>query len=175
MSLSRSPSLITVLRADPVRTHWPVSLSLFQRHHFADKGLSSQSYVFSSSHVWMWKLDHKKGWAPKNWCFRTVLLEKALESPLDSREIQVNPKGNKPWIFIGKTVAEAEAPIHSHLMWRADSLEKILMLGKIEGRRRRGQQRMRWFMDIQNLGCVSENLGTLLGCSVFKRKNSQIS
>ena len=123
MSLSPSPSLITILRADPVRTHWPVSLSLFQRHHFADKGLSSQSYVFSSSHVWMWKLDHKKGWAPKNWCFRTVVLEKTLKRSLDSKEIKpVNPKGNQPWIFIGKTVAEAEAPI----LWPPDVKSQLI-------------------------------------------------
>ena len=67
------------------------------RHHFADKGPSSQSYGFSSSHVWMWELDHKEGWAPKDWCFRTLVLEKTLESPLDSKEIKpVHPKGNQP-------------------------------------------------------------------------------
>ena len=71
-----------------------------------------KSYGFSSSHVWMWELDHKEGWAPKNWCFRTVVLEKTLESPLDSKEIQpVHPKGNQSWIFIGRTDAEAETPI----------------------------------------------------------------
>ena len=73
---------------------------------------SSQSYGFSSSHVGMWELDHKEGWAPKNWCFWTVVLEKTLESPLDSKEIKpVNPKGNQAWIFVGRTDAEAEAPI----------------------------------------------------------------
>ena len=72
----------------------------------------SQSYGFSSSHVWMWELDHKEGWAPKNWCFWTVVLEKTLESPLDCKEIKlVNLKGNQSWIFIGKTDAEAETPI----------------------------------------------------------------
>ena len=81
-----------------------------QRHHFATKDLYSQTYGFSSSHVWMWELDHKEGWALKNWCFQTVMLEKTLESPLDSKEIQpVNPKGTQPWIFIGRTNAEAEA------------------------------------------------------------------
>ena len=81
-----------------------------QRHHFADKSPSSQSYSFSSSHVQMWELDHKEAWAPNNWCFQTVILEKTLESPLDSKEIKpVNPKGN--WLFIGRTDAEAEAPI----------------------------------------------------------------
>ena len=111
-----------------------------QRHYFANKGLSS-----SSSHVWMWKLDHKEGWALNNWCFWTVVLEKTLESPLECKKIKpVNPKGNHSRIFIGRTHAEAEALYFGHLMWRADSLEKTLMLGKIEGRRRRGWQRMRW-------------------------------
>ena len=83
-----------------------------QRHYFDSKGLSSQSYGFSSSHVWMWELDYKESWAPKNWCFWPVVLEKTLESPLDWKEIQpVHPKGNQSWIFIGRTDAEAEAPI----------------------------------------------------------------
>ena len=79
-----------------------------QRYRFADKGLSSQSYSFPSSHVRMWEMDHKEGWALKNWCFWTVVLEKTLESSLDCKEIQpVNSKGNQPWIFIGRTDAEA--------------------------------------------------------------------
>ena len=83
-----------------------------QRHLFADKGPSSQSYGFSSSHVWMWELDCKEGWAPKNKYFWTVVLEKTLESPLNSMEIKpVNPKGDQLWIFIGRTDAEAEALI----------------------------------------------------------------
>ena len=82
-----------------------------QRHYFANKGPSSQSYGFSSSHVWMWELDHKESWALKNWCFWTVVLEKTLESPLDCKEIQpVNPKGNQSWILIGRTDTETEAP-----------------------------------------------------------------
>ena len=81
-----------------------------QRHHFANKGVYSQSYGFSSSHVWMWELDHKEGWAPKNWWFWTVVLEKTLENPQDCKEITpVNPKGNQSWIFIGRT--DTEAPI----------------------------------------------------------------
>ena len=80
-----------------------------------------------------------------NWCFWTVVLVKALESPLDCKEIQpVHPKGNQSWIYIGRTDAEAESRILGHLMWRTDSLEKTLILGKIEGRRRREWQRMRW-------------------------------
>ena len=76
--------------------------------------ISSQSYGFSSGHVWMWELDHKEGWALKNWCFQTVVLEKTLESPLDCKEIQpVHPKGDQSWVFIGRTDAEAEAAILS--------------------------------------------------------------
>ena len=101
--------------------------------------------VFSSSHVWMWELNYKERWTPKNWCFWTVLLEKTLESPLDCKEIQpVHPKGNWSWVLIGRTDVEVETPNFGHLMPRTDSFEKTLMLGKIEGKRRRGQQRMRW-------------------------------
>ena len=83
-----------------------------QRHHFADQGLYNQSYGFSSSHVWMWELDHKEDWVPKNWCFWIVVLVKTLESPLDYKEIKpTNPKGNQLWIFIRRTDTEAEAPI----------------------------------------------------------------
>ena len=116
-----------------------------QRYYFADKGPCSESYGFSHCHVRMWELDHKEGWAPKNCCFWTVVLEKTLESPLDCKEIQpVHPKGDQFWVFIGRTDTEAETLILGHLMRRADSFEKTLMLGKIEGRRRRGWQRMRW-------------------------------
>ena len=81
-------------------------------HHLANNGLYSQSYDFSSNHVWIWELDHKEGWALKNWCFWTVVLEKILDSPLDSMDIKpINPKEDQPWIFIGRTYAEAEAPI----------------------------------------------------------------
>ena len=91
---------------------------LKSRHYFANKGLSSQSYGFSSSHVQMWELDCKESWAPKNWCFWTVALEKTLESPLDCKKIQpVNPKVNPSWIFIGRTDAEAETPI----LWPPDA------------------------------------------------------
>jgi len=109
-----------------------------QRHYFANKSPSSQSYGFSSSHVWMWELEYKESWTLKNWCFWTVVLEKTLESPLDCKEIQlVYPKGNQPWIFIGRTDAEAETPI----LWPPDAknwlLGKTLILGKTEGERRR--------------------------------------
>ena len=97
-----------------------------------------------SDHVWMWELDYKESWALKNGCFWTVVLEKTLESPLDCKEIQpIHPKGDQSWVFIGRTDVEAETPILWPPVQRADSLEKTLMLGKIEGRRRREQQRMR--------------------------------
>ena len=81
-----------------------------QRHYFVNKGPSSQGYGFSSGHVWMWELEYKESWVPKNWCFWTVVLKKTLESPLDYKEIQaVHPKGNQSWLFIGRTDAEAEA------------------------------------------------------------------
>ena len=84
---------------------------LRHRHYFADKGPYSQSYGFSSSHVWMWGLDHKEGWVLNKWWFWTVVLETTLESPLDCKEIKlVNPKGNESWIFIARTDAETEAP-----------------------------------------------------------------
>ena len=99
-----------------------------QRHYFANKGLSTQSYGFSSSHVWMWELDYKESWVLKNWCFWTVVLEKSLESPLDCKEIQpVHPKGNQPLIFIGRTDAETEALI----LWPLD--EKNQLNGKDPG------------------------------------------
>ena len=94
-----------------------------QRHCFTHKGLYSQNYGFSSGHVWMLELDHKKSWALKNWCFWTVVLEKTFASPLDSKEIKpVNLKGNKSWIFIGRTNAEAEAPI----IWPPDSKSQFI-------------------------------------------------
>ena len=116
-----------------------------QRHYFANKGPSSQGYGFSSGHVWMWELDCEESWAPKNWSFWTVVLEKTLESPLDCKEIQsVHPKGNQSWIFIGRTDAEAEAPI----LWPPDAKNwltgKDTDAGKDWGGKGRGQQRMRW-------------------------------
>ena len=96
-----------------------------QRHYFANKYLSSQSYGFSGSHVWMWELDCEESWALSNWSFRTARLEKTFASPLDCEEIQpVHPKGDQSWVFIGRTEAEAEAPI----LWPPD--EKSWLIGK---------------------------------------------
>ena len=95
-------------------------------HYFADNGLSSQSYGFSSSHVWMWELDCEESGAPKNWCFWTVVLEKTLKGPLDCKEIQpVPPKASQSWIFIGRTDAEAETPV----LWPPDA--KNWFIGKV--------------------------------------------
>ena len=131
---------------------------LKSRDYFANKGPSSQGYCFSNSHGWMWELDYKESWVPKNWCFWTVVLERTLESPLDYKEIQpVHPKADQSWVFILRTDAEAETPLLGHLMRRADSLEKTLMLGKIEGRSRRGWQRLRC------LDCTIDSMDMGLG------------
>ena len=111
-----------------------------QRHHFANKGLNNQSNGLSSSRVWMWELDHKEGWAPKNWCFWTVVLEKTLESPLACKEIRpINAKGDQSWIFIGRT--DAEAPI----LWPPDAKNQLNGkdpdAGKDWGQEEKGQQK----------------------------------
>ena len=116
-----------------------------QRHYFANKDPSSQGYGFSSSHVLMWESDHKEGWAWKNGCCWTMVLEKTLESPLDCKEIQpVHSKGDQSWVFVGRTDVEAETP----LLWPPDAKSWLIwkdpVLSKIEHGRRRGQQRMRW-------------------------------
>ena len=93
----------------------------------------------------MWELNYKESWAQKNWCFWTMVLEKTLESPLDCKEIQpVHPKGSQSWNSLERLMLKLKLQYFGHLMWRADSFEKTLMLGKIEGRRRRGERRMRW-------------------------------
>ena len=157
---------------------------LKSRHYFANKGPSSQDYGFSSSHVWMWELDYKESWAPKNWCFWTVVLEKTLESPLDCKEIQpVQPKGNQSYVFIGKTDVEAETPI----LWPPDMkswlIGKTLMLGKIEGRRRRGRRRITWLdgiTDSMDNGFrwtpgVGDGQGGLACCGSWGRKELDMS
>ena len=129
-----------------------------QRHYFVKKGPCSQSYGFSSHHVWMWDLDYKESWVVKNWCFWTVVLEKTLENLVDCKEIQpVHPKGDQSWVFIGRTDDKDETPI----LWLSDVkswlIWKTLMLGKSEGRRRRGWQRMRW------LNCATDSMDMGLG------------
>ena len=125
---------------------WPYeTMSIWKSRDFTNKGLSSQSYGFSSSHVWMWELDYKESGTLKNWCFWTVVLEKTLESPLDCMEIKpIHPQGNQYWIFIGKTDAKPETPILCPPDAKNWLIGRDLMLGKIKGGRRRGQQRMIW-------------------------------
>ena len=127
-----------------------------QRHYFANKAPSSESCGFNTSHVWMWELDYKESWAPKNSCFRSAVLEKTFEIPLDCKEIQpVHPKGKQSWIFIGGTDAEAETPI----LW-SPYAKKNQLIGKDpdagkDWRRRRGRQRMKWLDGLTNTMDVS--------------------
>ena len=114
-----------------------------QRHYFANNCPSSQSYGFCSSQVWMCELDDKESWALKNGCFWTVVLEKILGSPLDCKKIS-------PEYSLEGLMLKLKLQYFGHLMWRTDSMEKTLILEKIEGRRRRGQQRMRWLDGITN-------------------------
>ena len=103
-------------------------------------------------HVWMWELDCEESWAPKNWCFWTVVLEKTLESPMDCKEIQpVHSEGDQSWVFFEGLMLKMKLQYFGHLMRRVDSLEKTLMLEGIGDRRRRGQQRMRWLDGITDL------------------------
>ena len=117
-----------------------------QRHYFANKGPSGQSYGFFGNHGWKWELNHKEGWVPKNWCFWTVVLEKTLENPLDCKEIKlVNPKGNQSWLFIGRT--DAEAPI----LWPPDVKSWLIRKdhdAAKDWRRKRAWQRMKWLDSI---------------------------
>ena len=147
-----------------------------QRYYFADKGPSSQSYGFSSSHVWMWELDHKESWAPKNWCFWTVVLEKTLEMSWTARRSnqsllkEISPE----YSLVGLML---KFQYFGHLIRRSDSSEKTVMLGKIEGRRRRGQQRMRWLDGITDSMVmfkqapeVGDGQGSLACCSPWVHK-----
>ena len=125
----------------------PRQCTEIQRHYFAEKCPSRQSYGFSNSHIWMWELDHKESWAPQNWCFWTVVLEKTLESPFTSRRSnQSILKETSPEYSLEEQMLKLQ--YFGCLMWRTDSLEQSLMLGKIKGGRRRGRQKMRWLDDI---------------------------
>ena len=119
--------------------------NILKSRDITNKGLSSQGYGFPSSHVWMWELKYKESWAPKDWSFWTVVLEKTLESPLDYKE--GDPKESNQEISLGCSLEglmlKLKLQYSGHLIWRADSLEKTLMLGEIGGRRRRERQRMR--------------------------------
>ena len=127
-----------------------------QSYYLADRGPSSQSYGFSSSHVWMWESDYKESEHRRIDTFKLWSWRRLWESPLDCKEIQpVHPKGNQSWVFFGRNDAKVETPVLWHLMWRVDSLEKTLMLGGIGDRRRRGRQRMRWLDGIINSMDVS--------------------
>ena len=132
-------------------THWKESYDqprqhiAKKRHCFANKGPSNQGYSFSSGHVSIWKLDYKESWGLKNWCFWTVVFQKTLESPLDCKEIQpVCPIGDQSCVFIRRPDVEAETPILCPPCVKTWPFGKTLMLGKIEGRKRRERQRMRW-------------------------------
>ena len=153
----------------------------WQRHYFSNKSLSSQSYGFSSSHVWMLELDYKDSWAPKKCCFWTLVLEKTFESPLDCKEIQpVQPKGNQSWIFIRRTDTEAEAPI----LWPPDAknwlIEKDPDAGKDwrwEEKEKTEDEMVGWHHQLdghefeQALG-VGDWQGSLACCSPWGRKES---
>ena len=155
-----------------------------QRYYFANKGPYSQSYGFSSSHVWMWELDHREGWVPKNWCFQTVVWRRLfIESPLDSKEIKlVDAKGNKPWIFSFSfsLMLKLKFQYFDHLMQNAYSLEKTLMLGKTEGRRRRGateEEMIGWHHQLNGHKLKPtlrdcEDPGSLVCCSPWEHKES---
>ena len=118
-----------------------------QRHYFANKGPYSQTYGFSCSHVWMWELNHKEGWARKNWYFWTVVLEKTLETTLNCKEIKpVNPKGNQSWTFIGWTDAKAEASI----LWPPD--EKSWLIWKDPDAGKEWRQEEKWVTEDEIVG-----------------------
>ena len=115
-----------------------------QRHYFANKSPSSQTYGFSSSHVWMWELDYKESWALKNWCFELWCWRRVLRVPWTSRRYKSILKEIRFEYSFKGLMLKMRLQYFGHLMWRTNSFEKTLMLGKIEGRRRRGQQRVRW-------------------------------
>ena len=155
-----------------------------QRHYFANKGLSSQGYGFSSSHVWMWELEYKESWVPKSWCFWTVVLARTLESSMDCKEIQsVHPKGNQPWIFIGMTGAEAEVPI----LWPPDAKSWLIRKDPDAGKDWRWEEKgtaednmvgwHHWFNghEFEQTPEDCEGQGSLACCSLWGRKESDMT
>ena len=126
---------------------------LKSRHFFVNKGPSSQGYGFSSGHVWLWELDYKKSWAPKNWCFWTMVLEKTLESPLDGKEIQlVHPKGDQSWVFIGRTDAEAETPV----LWPPDMNSWLIWKDRDAGKDWRQEEK--GTTEDEMVGCITDSM-----------------
>ena len=126
-------------------TLWKESYDQPRQHIQKQRNLSSQGYGFSSGHVWMWALDYKESWVMKNWCFELCCWRRLLRIPWTARRSnQSILKEISPWCSLEGLMLKLKLQYFSHLMWRADSFEKTLMLGSIEGRRRRGQQRMRW-------------------------------
>ena len=155
-----------------------------QRHNFANKGPSSESYGFSSSHVWMWELDYKESRVQKNWCFSTVVLGKTLESPLDCKEIKpANTKGNQSWIFIGRTDAEAETPI----LWSPDVKNWLIGKDPDAGKDWRQEQKgttenemVGWHHhlyghDLEQAPGVGDGQGSLVCCSPWGCKESDMT
>ena len=155
-----------------------------QRYYFANKGPSSQRYGFSSSHVWMWELDYKESWVPRNWCFWTVVLEKTLESPLDCKEIQpIRPKGNQSWVFTGRTDFEAETPI----LWPPHA--KSWLIGKDSDAGRDWGQEEKGTTEDEMAGChhwlnghefewtpgVDDGQGGLAHCGSWGHKESDMT
>ena len=154
-----------------------------RRHYFANKCLSSQGYGYSSGHVWMWELNYKESWVLKNWCFWTVMLEKTLENPLNSKEIQpVHPRGNQSWIFIGRTDVEAKTPI----LWPPDA--KNWLIGKVpdagkDWRREKGtmeDEMVGWHHRLNGhefewAPGVDDGQGSLACCSPWGRKDSDVT
>ena len=154
---------------------------LKNRHYFANKGPSNQGYGFSSGHVWIWELDYKESWVPKNWCFWTVVLEKTLVSPLDCKEIQpVHPKGDESWVFIWETDVEAETPI----IWPPDAKNWLIVsysdAWKVWRQEEKGQQMVRWHLQLdrheseQALG-IGDGQGSLAWGSPWGLKVSDMT
>ena len=154
---------------------------LKRRYYFANKGLSSQSYGFSMSHIWVWELDYKESWVLKNWCFWTVVLEKTLESPLDCKEIQpVHPKGNQSWICIGRTDVEAETPV----LWPPDAKNWLTEKDPDAGKDGRWEEKgmtedemVEWHHwlnghELEQAPGDGEGQGSLVCCSPWGRKQS---